>query len=1071
MKKYFFFVVGSVLSILHGYTQTISGKVIESTGKPLAGVTITADNNHISATTDHAGNFNFQLTTFPDTLEFTHIGYQSVRRQITVPATTMTIHMTPSPRELQEIIISSGFDKIPKERATGSFVLIDKTMLNRRVSTNVLDKLEGLVPGMSFIKGNKFTNESMGIAIRGRSTLDPNVSANPLIVLDNFPYEGDINDINPNDIETITVLKDAAAASIWGARSGNGVIVITTRKGNLNQRMQLSLNANVTVSGKPDLFYAAKLAPKDYIEIEKHLYDLGYFDQDISNIATRPPLSPVVEILEQQRAGTITSQEAERQLALLQQTDLRNEFNKHLYQNSIKQQYSINLQGGSHNSTYALSLGYDHNRDNLVRNGYQRITLNSLNTYSLTKKLEFTAGLNFSHTSQYYNNQQTNTTVGGKYNTLFPYTKLTDESGNPLPIVKDYRENFVDSVSTLGYLDWRYRPLQELALSDNNSKAIHLVGRVAAKYNILPQLQANLYYQYERQISNQWNYRSIDSYFARDIVNQYSVRNSSTGTFTYPIPKNGILDLSNANLTSHNLRAQLNYNFTTNNHTITALAGSEIRETSSQGYSRRSYGYDNEFGTSVTNLDFVNYQMLFPAGAALIPMVPGNIEGTTDRFLSFYGNAMYSYKSRYTLTASARKDGANLFGVKTNQKFQPLWSAGLGWHISKEAFYDVSWLPYLKIRTTIGYNGNVYNAPAYLIGRYMIPGFSVTKQQSATVVSPHNPALRWEKVRNINIGIDFKAIDNILSGSIDLYQKNGQDLIQNIALAPSSGFTSFQGNAANTSAKGIDLTLTSNNINKTLNWQTTLIVSYLKDKVTAFDEKFNPSALVGSDKLYAVAGNPIFSLYGYSWAGLDPSNGDPRGYLEKEVSTNYTDIMQKATTENGGLKLMGTSRPQLEGSLLNFFRCRGFSLSASLIYRFKYYFRRSSLNLHYTALLDNRTGSADYQKRWQQTGDELHTNVPSVEYPVSNSNRNSFYTSAEILAEKGDHIRLQDIQLSYTFSSTTKSSNSFKNIQVYMYLSQLGVVWKATRSELDPDYGSDGIPAPRSFALGIKANL
>lgn len=147
-------------------------------------------------------------------------------------------------------IVSTGYQTLPKERATGSFVQINNELLNRRISTNVLDRLEGIASGVVFNRNNLPSNERMGISIRGRSTIDPLVNANPLVVLDNFPYEGDLANINPNDIESITLLKDAAAASIWGARAGNGVIVITSKKGAFNKPLKVELNTNVTIGAK-----------------------------------------------------------------------------------------------------------------------------------------------------------------------------------------------------------------------------------------------------------------------------------------------------------------------------------------------------------------------------------------------------------------------------------------------------------------------------------------------------------------------------------------------------------------------------------------------------------------------------------------------------------------------------------------------------------------------------------------------------------------------------------------------------------------------------------------------------
>jgi len=212
--------------------------------------------------------------------------------------------------QLEEVVVQTGYQSLPKERVTGSFVKISPEQLSRKVSPDILSRLDGIANGVYFngltsppLTSNASTK--LGINIRGQSTLMPGlVSADPLIVVDNFPYEGNINNINPNDVESITILKDAAAASIWGARAGNGVIVITTKKRKPNQKMRVDLTVNTTVGNKPDLSYARNfLSAPDYINAEIYLYNQGLFTSDIANTTTRPALSPVIELLAKRKAG------------------------------------------------------------------------------------------------------------------------------------------------------------------------------------------------------------------------------------------------------------------------------------------------------------------------------------------------------------------------------------------------------------------------------------------------------------------------------------------------------------------------------------------------------------------------------------------------------------------------------------------------------------------------------------------------------------------------------------------------------------------------------------------------
>ncbi len=209
----------------------------------------------------------------------------------------------------------------------------------------------------------------VGIQIRGTSTLSPLVSVSPLIVLDNFPYEGDIRNINPNDIESITVLKDAAAASIWGARSGNGVVVITTKKGTNNSPISVDISSNITFRNKPNLYYDRNyLASKGYIEAESVLFNAGYFDAALNDNISYTPVSPVVELLNRIRSSSDQNEitKLNEQIDAFNQVDVRDDYERHVYQSSIAQQYSLGLRGGTNKMNYSFSAGFDKNPDNVT---------------------------------------------------------------------------------------------------------------------------------------------------------------------------------------------------------------------------------------------------------------------------------------------------------------------------------------------------------------------------------------------------------------------------------------------------------------------------------------------------------------------------------------------------------------------------------------------------------------------------------------------------------------------------------------------------------------------------------
>ena len=314
-----------------------------------------------------------------------------------------------------------------------------------------------------------------------------------------------------------------------------------------------------------------------------------------------------------------------------------------------------------------------------------------------------------------------------------------------------------------------------------------------------------------------------------------------------------------------------------------------------------------------------------------------------------------------------------------------------------------------------------------------------------------------------------------LTINIDAYQKHGIDLIENIILASSTGFTSFQGNAAGLNTRGMDIVIRSTNIQRTFQWTTGLLFSYVTDKVTAYDAQLPAYQAVDYSQLTGgvlpVVGKPLNGIYAYRFAGLDPANGDPLGYQGKTISKNYNTIITNATVDS--LQFIGSSRPRIFGSLINNFSFKGFTLSVNVIYKLDYWFKKQSVNINYQDLLTG--GVSDYSARWQKPGDELITNVPSLAYPDGTNdpvNRNLFYQGSAALVEKGDHIRLQDISISYNISRQQWEKMPFTSIQVYGYLNNLGIIWKANKAGLDPDYATRyAVPNPKSFSIGIKTSF
>jgi TonB-linked SusC/RagA family outer membrane protein len=1047
------------LPIQTNYRVNVKGKIVNQQGKPISNALIKVKETLKSTTSNEEGDFVLTGVDEKSILVISYVGF--LTKEIKIETAELgNIVLSDKPTNLNEVeIVSTGYQNIPKERVTGSFVQIDNKLLNRSISTNILDRLDGVTSGLIFNKNSSTIGVNpSSISIRGRSTV--NANPNPLIVVDNFPYSGDLLSINPNDVESITVLKDAAAAAIWGAFSGNGVIVIKTKKGRYNQAPKIEINSNVTVGKRPNLYYSPRLSSANYIEVEKYLFGKGYYDNLLTD-GSFPGISPVVEILNQSRNNLISKSDSASLIRQYQQQDVRDDLSKYLYRNSVNQQYNVSIAGGGSQNIYYLGVGYDKNITNLKRDDNDRISINASNTYSfLANKLEFLSAIYYTRLSNHNNGLST---IGSQY----PYLRLKDSEGNPTNIPTRFRSGYLDTVGNGNLLNWQYRPLDELGLNDNTTISNELRINTSLRYTVFNGLKLSVQYQYGHISSMGRILYNADSFYTRDLINQFTQYDTDNKTYSRPVPIGGILDKLDQYSTSQNIRGQADYflQWNTDNN-LSAIAGYEIRDITSDLSTNRLYGY-SELGSS-TSMDYNTYYTLMPTyGYARINSNISQL-GTTNRFRSLFGNVAYTFKGRYIISASARKDESNLFGVATNQKGIPLWSLGGSWEITKEPFYKISWIPYLKLRITNGYQGNVDNSLSALITTRLATRNNDYGNPMTTLINPPNPSLRWEKINTTNFGVDF-SIKYFLKGSIDYYIKRGRDLIGTRLIDPTTGVSLFKGNSADMTGKGIDLVLSSTNLRGKLLWTSTFLFNYTKDKVTNYLLK--PATIADAINYSSpVIGNPLYSIYAFKWGGLD-SEGDPRVYLDGKLSKDYSEIYN--STDLSNLKYVGTTTPTKFGSLRNDFSWKQISLSFNITYKFGYYFRQPSVN--YTNLFNGSSYAfnADFDKRWQKQGDEKITNVPAMIFPT-NYLRDAVYQNSDILIEKGDHIRLQDISLGYDLNKSQIPGLPFNNIKFYAYISNIGILWKANHNGIDPDYVPNyGMiyPNPKTFAIGLKLGL
>ncbi len=1026
----------------------VRGTVTDSLGSPLAGASIKIKGTMRSFVADSNGAFSITNLKEDDVLEVHFIGYRT--KEVLVKGITgnVTVTLYVETGRLDEVVINTGYQKIRQEQFTGVVQHIGSQTLQNQISPDILSRLESIGNGLNV---DRATTDGR-ITIRGLSSISG--PKDVLVVVDNFPYDGSIDNINPNDIESITLLKDAAAGSIWGTRAGNGVIVIITRRGRFNQELQLQANANSSILQKPNLYRLERMASSDYIDVESFLFEQGHFQSAYSDPA-RPGLTPVIETLYN---GSLTQRQKEAQLEQWRNLDVRDDFNRLVYETGLNQQYNVQANGGNKRYNWLATAGYDHNKDNLAAL-YNRLTLR----YALGLKLA--RNLNADLTINYANVQNKSgktgyTSTTALNGTLYPYAQLADAQGDALPLVQNYRLSYLETLN-IGLTDWKYYPLTDYLYNTDQTKLNNTNVNLGLNYQFSG-LSIQMLYRIERQQSANEHFYDTQSYTARDMVNSYA--QVSANTINYIIPPGGIRDMQNANMLAQNLRLQTNYDKHFGAHHLTVMAGAEQRSLQNESSGYRYYGVE----ASTLNVGVVDLTRRYPhyiTGSSSYISGRQSLGLANNNYVSLYGNVGYGYKDTYYAYASARRDASNLFGVSTNNKWKPLWSVGLAWDVDN----DIKWLKpsaSLKLRASYGFSGNADPSHTGLTTISYLGISPYTQNTYASITRFYNPDLRWETVGTFNVGADFDVLKKRLDGSMDYYVKKGKDLFGFYPIDYTSGVGPIiTRNVASMQGKGIDFRLQSHNlVGKGLQWNTVFNFSINHDKVTDYyDVATKGGDYIGTRTITGLVGKPVYAVFSYRYGGLD-GQGNPLGYLNGQPSTDYA-ILTGSGSNLADLRYHGSALPTVFGNLMNRFSYKSVSLEIAISYKLGYYFRRNSIQ--YTTLVGSGLGHPDYALRWQKPGDENATLVPAFQYPL-NTARNLFYQLSEVLVEPADHIRLQYISLSYQLGNKLKPVGIY-DMRLMLNCSNIGLLWIKNSKNIDPDYYSVlQLQPSRTCSLGIQ---
>lgn len=1026
--------------------------------EPLAGATIRIPTLERQTQTNEQGYFEITVPREVDRLQVSYAEYSSQWVSVAAGRQTIQVLLEQAAGTLKEVVVyNDGYSRTIANKATGSYTRISNENLNEVVETNILDRLKYMTNGLQ-----EGPEGSLGglLLIRGLSTMTREIQK-PLIILDNFPYDGDINQINPHDVEDIVVLRDAASAAIWGARAANGVIVINTKKGKINQPVRVSFRSNFRVEEKPDLHKIPSVSTSEIIDVERTFYELGAHDV-LFNLQRIAAPSDLAWTLWKMDNGEITQAEGEAYINQLRQNDVRRDFEKYFYRSALSQQYAISLDGGGRESSWRISGGWDRNLSSLDAL-YNRVSLSANIQTKLWKGTQLSSSMFFTQSRQ--SDGKPSYTGGGPERQAPLYTRFVDDEGNPLPMDYLRGRGFIDTAGGGYLLDWRFYPLTNHLHESEIDRIQAMIATIEINQRILKGLDLTFAYRYQNSKSDLERLFGVESFYTRDRINGFAQHDYPNNRVMFPVPIGGILQYGTGNNLQQNLRAQINFRHAIGNNQLRIMLGAENSESESGSVSDIRYGYD----PITFNHIEVNSQTLYRNFAEnYSTYLEGGIARSLRnlRFASFYGNASYSFADKYTISASARRDASNVFGVLTNEKWKPQWSAGFSWHLSKENFYSAQ-LPDLRFRASFGHQGNMDPR------RVAVTTISYSNTDPFTLLDPArianypNPNLRWENTAIVNLGLDLQSRDGRLQVTAEFYNKEISDMYQSIPIDLTAGVgSSILRNVGKMRTTGWDFQINANLIEQAVKWSTNFNFSRSRTVTRRYRKGENSVDIMVEMGLFGIEGYDAASYFAYRFAGLDPDSGDPIGYLDGAPSKDYYSLTTTGTKFND-LVYVGSILPLWSGSWGHQLKWKSLQLQFRLMGSFGHYIQRPT---YYIGDRGFQKAYSDFSNRWQKPGDEKITNVPSFVYP-HDDNRQMFYTRSSVLAEKADFIRLQYVNLSITPRLSPRLKKHIQSLNFALIANNLGLIWKATKVPGDPQLGLANMPGLKNIGLSFSATF
>lgn len=1077
-------------------SHTISGASIKietqsvSTKTDLEGV---IESVSVGTVTDKDGKFTLELPADIKSVSVSYPGYESRTIQINDGQTNYTIRLIPEvsdKNKIQEVIIT-GYQKIEKRKQTSAVSTVKMDNINQAGVASIDQMLSGQIAGVAVTPETGAPGSPAKIRIRGTASLSG--PQDPLWVIDGLPLEGNdvpnftdkdnidqlqnfsIAGLNPNDIEDITILKDAAATAIYGARAANGVISITTKKGKKGT-MKVNFSADTFVTSRPDFNKLNLLNASEKVDLELMLAkraDLTYRDDkgEVMRILTKN------NQLDAFRTGGL---DALNPFTRQQINGLRNnntDWGKLLYRNAINKQYGVSISGGSDRSDYYFSLGYYDEEGTTIGTGFKRYNLTLKNNYKLSDKLN--AGISVfgtqSERESFITDADANISPVNYSRNANPYLTPYNPDGS-------YRyDRDIDG------FDDRYIPFNFLEERENTSynlKNHSLKAILDLEYKVSKSLRftSQLGIQYDTNETEK--YAAQNTYFTRKM--REGTRYYKDGAYRYFLPDGAVKQNWDNDFFQYNWKLQGSYSTKINSvHEIDLMAGTELRKTEDNTTITRAFGYDPTTrrasaivfpnSSSAAERKYETYREMPPVENA---------------YASMFATASYTYDQKYTFFGSVRYDGTNLFGVNKKYKYLPIWAVSGSWLVSKENFMkNVNAISNFRLRASYGLQGNIdRNTSPFFIGEYsdatILPG---SKENIINVISPPNDKLRWEKTTNVNVGLDLGLFKNRINLTADVYSRKGTDMISMKETPLETGFEYTMMNWGSLTNKGFELALSTRNIDKeNFKWSTTINFAHNKSRVLS--EQPRDNALLPSRE-----GLPVNAVFALKTAGMD-EHGNPLFWKgDEKISAAdffklydvYADFLpgQLVDTKlsNAELRSMftyiGDRDPKFTGGIINTFKVHNFDFTIS-----------ATFNLKQTVMRTPSYRGSEFDRGRNYTRDiyEAGTSLPGITSPDMDANpdgwmankwftgnRSNAYSLLDVWAKEISYVRISSIRLGYTLPKEFTAPMGISALRLSVEGRNLFVFSNGYKGYFDPEtYGNIyAQPITKSITVGFNVSF